>query len=316
MSIVPVNLQGRKILVTGPTSQVAMPLMRQLCPIANVHALARFSRQKDVDRIAALGATVIRKDLAMDDLSDLPDDFDYVLHFAVVKSGDFDYDLNANAIGSGKLIAHCRKAKAILLVSTTGVYQYAGHQLLAENVPLGDNHRAMFPTYSISKIAQETVARFAAQEHGVPLIIARLSVPYGDNGGWPLYHALMMKEGMPIDVHPDQPNNYNPLHAEDYCRHIPYLLAAATVPGTVVNWGGSEVVSIEDWCAYITELTGNTAVFNLTPTAFGSLAADVGKLQSLLGEQPVTTVSWKQAILRLLQKKAAHLLKPEFQQAV
>ncbi len=312
MAVQPVSLDNTKILVTGPTSQVALPLLAQLCPIANVYGLARFSRQKDVDKIEALGATVIRKDLAADSLDDLPDDFDYVLHFAVVKSGDFDYDLKANAIGTGKLIARCKKARAILVVSTTGVYQYAGHQLLAEDAALGDNHRAMFPTYSISKIAQETVARFAAQEHSVPLTIARLSVPYGDNGGWPLYHALMMKEGMAIDVHTEQPNNYNPLHADDYCRHIPYLLAAASVEGTILNWGGSEVVSIEDWCAYITELTGNPATFNLSPSAFGSLAADVGKLQSVLGDQPVTTVSWKEAILRLLQKKAAQLLKPEY----
>lgn len=313
--VVPVSLAGKKILVTGPTSQVATPLMQQLGSIAQVYALARFSRQKDVDRMQAFRARVIRKDLAVDSLDDVPDDFDYVLHFAVVKSGQFDYDLQANAIGTGRLIAHCRRAKGFLLVSTTGVYQYAGHALLAEDAPLGDNHRAMFPTYSISKIAQETVARFAAAEHGVPLTIARLSVPYGDNGGWPLFHALMMKESMAIDIHPEQPNQYTPLHAEDYCRHIPYLLAAATPAGTIVNWGGTEVVSVEDWCEYITGLTGNEAQFNLTPTAFGSLAADVSRLQSLLGSEPVTTVPWKTGLLRLLQHKAAHLLKPEFQRA-
>lgn len=55
MAVQPVSLQGKKILVTGPTSQVAQPLLKQLCPIADVHALARFSRQKDIDRISALG---------------------------------------------------------------------------------------------------------------------------------------------------------------------------------------------------------------------------------------------------------------------
>lgn len=105
--------------------------------------------------MAALGATIIKKDLASDPLSDIPD--------------DFDYDLKANAIGAGRLIAQCKKTKALLNVSTTCVYQYADYKLLDENAPLGDNHRALFPTYSISKIAQETVARFAAQEHCVPL---------------------------------------------------------------------------------------------------------------------------------------------------
>lgn len=309
MPIKPVSLAGTKILITGPTSQVALPLLQQLCPIADVYALARFSKQKQADKISTLGATIIKKDLATDDLSDIPDDFDYVLHFAVVKSGDFDYDLKANAIGSGRLLAQCKKAKAFLNVSTTGVYQYAGHDLLAENAALGDNHRAMFPTYSISKIAQETVVRFAAQEHGVPLTIARLSVPYGDNGGWPYWHAAMMQQGLPVAVHPEQPNRYNPLHADDYCRHIPYLLAAATADATIVNWGGSQVISIEEWCEYISELTGFAATFELQTSAFGSLASDVSKLQSILGDEPVSKVDWKEGIHRMLQNTAPQWLK-------
>ncbi|HSC76603.1 MAG TPA: NAD(P)-dependent oxidoreductase, partial [Pseudomonadales bacterium] len=255
---------------------------------------------------------VIRKDLAVDSLADIPDDFDYVLHFAVVKSGDFDYDLKANAIGSGHLLAHCKKAKAFLQCSTTGVYQYAGHDVLAENAPLGDNHRAMLPTYSISKIAQETVVRFAAQEHNVPLTIARLSVPYGDNGGWPFWHAMMMQHNAPIAVHPEQPNQYTPLHADDYCRHIPYLLAAATTQGTIVNWGASQVVAIEEWCEWISTLTGLTPVFDKQPTAFGSLIPDISKLRDILGDEPVSNVDWKDGVLRLLRKKAPQLLKAEY----
>lgn len=312
MAVQPVSLQGKKILVTGPTSQVAMPLLKQLCPIADVYALARFSRQKDIDKISALGAKIIRKDLATDSLADIPDDFDYVLHFAVVKSGDFEYDLKANAIGSGHLLAHCKKAKAFLQCSTTGVYQYAGHDVLSENAPLGDNHRALLPTYSISKIAQETVVRFAAKEHGVPLTIARLSVPYGDNGGWPFWHAAMMQNGTPVTVHPEQPNSYTPLHADDYCRHIPYLLAAATPDSTIVNWGASQVVSIEDWCAWISELTGFTPIFDKQPTAFGSLIPDISKLKEILGEQPVSNVDWKDGVLRMLRKMGPQWLKEEW----
>ena len=45
----------------------------------------------------------------------------------------------------------------------------------------------MAPTYSISKIGAEVVARFAAKEFGLPTIITRLNTPYGSNGGWPYY---------------------------------------------------------------------------------------------------------------------------------
>lgn len=307
MSITPVDLRNKKILVTGPTSQVALPLMAALAKLSSqVYGLARFSKEKDVKKIEALGAKVIKKDLASDDLSDIPNDFDYILNFAVMKTGNFDYDLKANAEGAGRLIAQCNKAKAFLHISSGGVYQYAGHQLLKEDAPLGDNHRAMFPTYSIAKIAAETVVRFAGKQFGVPTVIARLSMPYGDNGGWPFWHLMMMKEGMAIDIHPEQPNRYNPLHHDDYIAQLPYVLAAATPESVTLNWGGSQIVSIEDWCAYLTELTGLTPKFNLTTTAFGSLTLDTSKAEALCGK---SKVDWKDGVLRLVKNLKPDLLK-------
>ena len=44
-------------------------------------------------------------DMAEADLSMVPTDFTYVLNFAVVKSGNFEYDLAANAEGAGRLLA-------------------------------------------------------------------------------------------------------------------------------------------------------------------------------------------------------------------
>ena len=44
-------------------------------------------------------------------------------------------------------------------------------------------------TYSIAKIAAEAVARYGARRFELPTTIARLTVPYGDNGGWPAIHS-------------------------------------------------------------------------------------------------------------------------------
>ncbi len=129
----------------------------------------------------------------------IPEDIDYVLNFAVVKTGDFDYDLAANGEGVGNLMLRCRKAKAFVHFSSTAVYEYCGLEPRAEDAPLGDNHRVMFPTYSISKIAAETVCRFVAHQNKIPTTIARLSVPYGDNGGWMYFHMLMMQQNKPDD---------------------------------------------------------------------------------------------------------------------
>ncbi len=307
MAFDPVEFAGSKILITGPTGQVAEPVVAALAQVADVYGLARFSKQEDRDRIAALGATCLAADLAdPKGLRDLPSDFDYVLNFAVVKTNNFDYDLAANGEGVGRLMLHCKNVKAFLHFSSTAVYEYAGHDPCKEDSPLGDNHRVMFPTYSISKIAAETVCRFVARQFGIPTTIARLSVPYGNNGGWPFFHLLMMKEGIPIDVHPESPNYYNLLHVDDYIEKIPRLLAAATTDVTTTNFGGSDRTSIEEWCAYLRELTGFEPVFKQEPKAFGSLCIDTTRMHELIGE---TSVDWKQGIKGLVQNMAPELLK-------
>jgi nucleoside-diphosphate-sugar epimerase len=306
MPVTPVELANTKMLITGPTGQVALPVVEHFAKIADVYALARFRKEEDKAQIEALGATVIAADLAEPDtLTAIPEDIDYVLNFAVVKSGDFDYDLAANGEGVGNLMMRCKNAKAFVHFSSTAVYEYAGHEPRSENSPLGDNHRVMFPTYSISKIAAETVCKFVAHQQGIPTTIARLSVPYGDNGGWMYYHMLMMQGGVPIELHPDKPNEYNPLHVNDYIEKIPYLLGAATQEVTTLNFGGSEKVSIEQWCDYIAQLTGFEPVFSENPKAFGSLCIDTQRMHELIGE---TSMDWREGIRRQLENLAPEVL--------
>jgi len=302
----PVDINGKKILITGPTGQVAQPVVRAWASHCDLHALARFSNVDQREQLETVGVTCHTADLAEPgSLAHVPDDFDYVLNFAVVKSGNFSYDLAANSEGLGRLMSHCRGVSAFLHLSSTAVYQYASHEPLAEDAPLGDNHRSMFPTYSISKIAAESVCRYVAGEYGIPTTIARLSVPYGDNGGWPFYHLLMMQNGIPIDVHPESPNYYNLLHADDYLDKLPRLLAAASTETTTVNFGGSQRTSIEQWCAYVGELIGLEPTFNETPGAFGSLCIDTERMHDLIGP---TQVDWRDGIRNMIRALAPDAL--------
>ncbi len=129
MPVTPVDLAGKKILITGPTGQVALPVVEHFARIADVYALARFRKAEDRDAMESMGATVLQADLAdAASLAVVPEDFDYVLNFAVVKSGDFDYDLAANAEGVGNLMTRCRNVKAFLHFSSTAVYEYGGQE--------------------------------------------------------------------------------------------------------------------------------------------------------------------------------------------
>jgi UDP-glucuronate 4-epimerase len=302
----PVSFEGKKILITGATGMVSRPLVREYSKVAKVYAMARYARAEERRAMEALGGTPVAADLAKSEtLSAVPEDVDYVINCAVGRSNRFDYDFPANAEGVGFLMARCRRAKAFLHMSTTGVYEYRGHEPRKESDPLADNHRAMSPTYSISKIAGERVCMFAARQFGIPTTIARLCVPYGDWGGWPYFHLMMMKNGAPIEVHPERPNYYNLLHTDDYIEKIPRLLAAATPDVTLTNFAGAPRVSIEEWCAYLGELTGLPPRFADNPRAFGSLCTDLTRMHSLVGE---TKVDWRDGIRRMVQALAPELL--------
>ena len=184
------------------------------------------------------------------------------------------------------------------------MYKPAGHHPLKESDPLGDNHRNILPTYSICKIAAESMVKFAARQWNVPTTIARLNVPYGDNGGWPAFHLEMILGGMAIDVHADAPSLYNPIHEDDYIETIPRLLAAASAPATIVNWGGSEEASIEDWCTYIGMLVGAEPRFNATENTIPSVRIDTTRMHELIGP---TRVGWKEGIRRMVRARRPEL---------
>jgi len=304
----PLELRDAKILVTGPTGQVALPLALSLARDNQVWGVARFSDAKARTRLEGAGVKCVAADLATGDFSALPRDFDFVLNFAVVRSAtpDFDGDLRANAEAAGLLLSYCRRARAFLHCSTTGVYQADGHNVFREDSPLGDNHRVMAPTYSIVKIATEAVVRYAAREFGVPTVIARLDTPYGDNGGWPWYHLLMMRGGVPIPVHVDRPSQYTLIHEDDMLASLPLLLGAASVPAAIFNWCGVEHVSIEDWTAWLGELTGLEAKLAPTQATLESVMADSSKLRKL-GFEP--RVHWRDGFRRMVAARAPELLR-------
>lgn len=290
-------LTGERILVTGTTGQVALPITRALARENTVTGLARFRDPQARKVLEDAGVRCIETDVARDDLSAVPDEFDLVLNLAVVKSGRFDLDITANAEAAGLLMARCRSARAFLHCSSTGVYAPAGHRRLVETDALGDNHRAIMPTYSIAKIATEAVVRTGARQWQLPATIARLNVPYGDNGGWPAFHLAQIVAGDPVALHPERPNQFNPIHEDDLIAMIPGLIAIASVPATIVNWAGAETVSIEEWCEYLAGLVGRDASFVVTDRTIASVTTDNTRLHELVGR---AQIEWRDGMARMV----------------
>lgn len=303
----PEPLQGKSIVITGVTGQVAEPVAMALARDNQVVGAARFKDQSARERLEAAGIRCVPIDLVSGDVGGLPADADYVINFAVAKTNDWELDLQANSGGLAWLMEHHQNASAFVHCSTTGVYKPLGHHVFSEGDELGDNH-GVWPflrTYSICKIAAEGTARWAAQRFGLPTTVARLSVPYGDRGGWPAIHLEMMINGNEIPVHLDAPSVYHPIHQDDIIAMVPGLISAAGTPATTVNWGGDQAVSIEEWCGFLSELTGVAVKFSPTRDTIDSVQIDLSRMHELVGN---TSVGWRDGMRRMVEARHPELL--------
>jgi nucleoside-diphosphate-sugar epimerase len=300
-------LSGSKILITGPAGQIAFPMAEFLARDNEVWGVARFGDPASRERVEAAGVHTVVCDLGSGDFAGVPDDFDYELHLATFRNGGLDYDdaMRVNAEGTHLLIEHCRRARAILVMSTAEVYKPDADpmRVIVESDPLGDSNSLFDPTYSMSKIAQEAVARSCARAYDVPVVIARMNASYGDNGGLPTYHLDWILAGKPVMVKWD-PAMYSPIYQDDINTQAAALLAAASVPATIVNWAGDEPVSAQEWCAYLSELTGRPAevVKREVPGGIRGIILDNTRRLAITGP---CQVGWREGLRRVVENRVA-----------
>ena len=307
----PDALTGKRILVTGVTGWVAGPLAASLAAAGNtVYGAARFPDPDKRAPFEAAGVRTVSLDLADSRFDEVPA-VDLVLHFAVLKTDDYALSFAANAHGSADLMTAANDVaggiEAFFHCSSTAVYAPAGLTPLTETSPLGDSHGMMhgMRTYSIAKIGAEVCVAHEAKRLGVPTVIARLNVPYGDTYGWPLFHLMMMERSIPIPVPLEVPSGYNPIHADDICASIPFLLGLASASAPRVNWGGPDVVAVQDWCEEMGRLTGLTPAYNPTAATIQSVVVDTSRFQQT-GFVP--SVPWREGFRRLVATSRPDLL--------
>ena len=288
-------MEGEKILITGVTGKIAFPIARKLASTNEVWGVARLADASQIERLAAIGVRPVALDVSAGDVGSLPGDFTYVFHAAVAAGeGSWAETVETNAQASGALLYHCRSAKGFVYCSTGSIYQYQGRRPLTELDPPGVPLRA---NYSFSKVAGEAVCTWIARQFDVPLSIIRICSTYGPEGGAPADRLEAMLAGRPIRLHPDKPNNYNPIYEDDYVELGIRSMEVAGRPPLVVNWAGSETVSVEDYCRYMGQLVGVEPVFEYTEDAHTPLWPDVRRMHEVLGR---TKVHWRDGFRRMI----------------
>jgi nucleoside-diphosphate-sugar epimerase len=291
-------MKGEKILVTGATGKIAFPIARALAADNEVWGAARLRDPAERERLVQAGIRPAPLDISTGDVSSLPDDFTYVFH-AAVDPGKDDWTAceATNAQRSGDLLHHCRRAKGIVFCSTGSIYGYQGTKPLKETDAPGVPLRA---NYSFSKVAAESVCTWVATRYNIPLTIIRVCSTYGPLGGTAADRFEAILQRKPIRLHPEQPNDYHPIYEDDYVALGIRAMEVAATPPMVVNWGGSEAVSVEDYCTYMGGLVGIEPIFEFTPEAHTPLRVDVTRMHEVLGS---TKVPWRDGMRRMIRAR-------------
>lgn len=308
-------ISGEKILVTGVSGLVGLPIAGYLAGHNEVWGLARFDLVRDRSEalvtnpgtrqaVEALGIHTVAVDLEQPDLSVVPDDFTYVLHLAHTRLGsEFHRAVQVNAVGAGHVLAHCRAAKAALVVSSTAVYSV--HEdpwhAFSEEDDIGRSFAPWAPSSPPAKVSLEAVARFCAEAFSIPTIIMRLNTTYGSMGALPVDHLDAVARGDPVRIW-TLPYPHSIIHMDDMCDQLERLLGAATVPANIVNWCGDEVVTVQEWCEFAAELAGKEATIELldVPGVAPGNVSDPAKRLSITGpcQRP-----WRDAFRELYSQR-------------
>jgi UDP-glucuronate 4-epimerase len=154
------------------------------------------------------------------------------------------------------------------------------------------------------------VCGWISEQYKIPLTIIRICSTYGPQGGSPADRLEMILERRPIRLYPDAPNNFNPIYEDDYVELGIRAMEVAATPAITVNWGGSETVSIEDYCAYMGKLIGIEAIFEYSPQAHTPLWPDVTYMHQILGR---TRVHWRDGFRRIVEARHPELLSGKLQ---
>ena len=259
-------LTDKKILITGVTGKAVVPIAAALAKDNDVWGQARFAREEDRAAIAALGIRPCAADLDIGDLGEVPDDVDYLLHFAWMRA---DRDalalaLRVNVEGAGLILHHCRSAKAALVVSSTAIYSAVAdpRHRYREGDPIGPSATCTAPTSPVSKAGLEAMAGVASRAYGLRTTIARLNTVLGPHQAFYGKQVTAVLAGREI-VLPSAEDTHTPIHSEDMIRHVEPLLDAAAREPLTLNWCGDDVAVSQQTIARIGERAGKAARFTV-----------------------------------------------------
>jgi len=277
------SFTGKRILVTGVTGQVRLSgrlgvRTRQ----RGVRPRPLQSRQGPGRGRGRGGPCRCRPTSTRETSRAIPEGLDYVLHFAVAKGGVPELPLVTSPRNGGRSrapdvrgAADGRGLPSLLL--RRGLRARRSPRLREED-PLGDNHPQLHAHLQPQqdRDRSRTCASPCGPARPPHDHRALQRAPYGDNGGWPFWHPHDDEAGSGHrrETARSRTSTIRSTRTTTSGRSPASSPRPSHTRATTVNWGGSEAVSIEEWTAYLGELTGLEPKLNYQDHYLGSLRLD------------------------------------------
>lgn len=296
------NLQGKKILVTGGAGFIGSELTRQLCQsnaaVVVVDNLVNGKRENIEPLLGpqcCLETTDIRDE---DRMSELVGGVDIVFHLAClgvrhsIHSPMENHEVNATA--TLKLLRAARGAgvKRFVYVSSSEVYG------TAIRVPMTEEHPP-FPmtVYGASKLAGECYTRAFHRTYNYPTVVVRPFNTYGprchhegDSGEVIPKFVLRCLAGRPMVIFGDGTQTRDFTYVEDTARGILLAGLAEKAIGQTINIGSGFEISINDLANEVREALGkpDAPVTHESPRPGDvlRLCAETSRARELTGFKP------------------------------
>ena len=143
----------------------------------------------------------------------------------------------------------------------------------------------------------EGLVTFVSRQYELPTVMLRIGMVWGPDGGGPALRVDRMLEGQEVLVATARPSYSTLIWEDDAVRLCIRAFEIGSVPPAVVNLGGDEPVTIEEYCDYAGELLGITPRYRSTDEQYPGTFMDPARRRELLGP---CRVDWREGMRRLL----------------
>jgi hypothetical protein len=113
-------------------------------------------------------------------------------------------------------------------------------------------------------------------------------------------------QGKPVSVYPGVRNVHTPLYEDDYVEKTIGAAGIAKLGCEIVNVGGSEAMTTQDYCIIAGEMLGKEPIFVENSTSW-PIWGDTTKMERLLGP---SKVSIREGIRRIIENTDQRLANP------